>query len=143
MSTKTSSLTSARAFRRLLGVEPMRRIDLVRKGLPASAVQAAADYLAMSQKDLLSAIRIPVSTLTLRARARKPLSPEESDKLIRLAEAVKRAIVVFGDEAEGKAWLNEPILSLGDRRPVDLLDTQDGFDLVMRTLGRIQFGAPA
>jgi putative toxin-antitoxin system antitoxin component (TIGR02293 family) len=143
MSTKTSSLTSARAFRRLLGVEPMRRIDLVRKGLPASAVQAAADYLAMSQKDLLSAIRIPVSTLTLRTRARKPLSPEESDKLIRLAEAVKRAIVVFGDEAEGKAWLNEPILSLGDRRPVDLLDTQDGFDLVMRTLGRIQFGAPA
>ena len=106
MSTKTSSLTSARAFHRLLGVEPMRRIDLVRKGLPASAVQAAADYLAMSQKDLLSAIRIPVSTLTLRTRARKPLSPEESDKLIRLAEAVKRAIAVFGDEAEGKAWLD-------------------------------------
>jgi putative toxin-antitoxin system antitoxin component (TIGR02293 family) len=140
---ETSSRAKARAFHRLLGVEPMQRIDLVRKGLPASAVQAAADYLAMSKKDLLSAIRIPVSTLTLRTRGRKPLSPEESDKLIRLAEAVKRAIVVFGDEAEGKAWLNDPISSLGDRRPVDLLDTQDGFDLVMRTLGRIQFGAPA
>lgn len=143
MSIKTSSRTSARAFHRLLGIEPMRRIDLVRKGLPASAVQAAADYLAMSRKDLLGAIRIPVSTLTLRTRGRKPLSPEESDKLIRLAEAVKRAILVFGDEAEGKAWLNDAIASLGDRRPVDLLDTQDGFDLVMRTLGRIQFGAPA
>jgi putative toxin-antitoxin system antitoxin component (TIGR02293 family) len=143
MSAKAGSLARARAFHRLLAEEPMRRIDLVRKGLPASSVQAAADYLAMSQKDLLTAIRIPVSTLTLRIRSRKPLSPEESDKLIRLAEAMKRAIAVFGDEAEGKAWLIEPIVSLGDRRPVDLLDTQDGFDLVIRTLGRIQFGAPA
>ena len=143
MTTRLSTLSSARAFHRLLSVEPMQRINLVRKGLPASAVQAAADYLAMSQKDLLGAIRIPVSTLTLRMRARKPLSPEESDKLIRLAEVVKRAIAVFGDEAEGKAWLNESIVSLGERRPVDLLDTQDGFDVVMRTLGRIQFGAPA
>lgn len=48
-----------RAFHRLLRVEPVRRIDLVRKGLPASGVQAAADYLAISQKDLLSAICIP------------------------------------------------------------------------------------
>jgi putative toxin-antitoxin system antitoxin component (TIGR02293 family) len=88
MSTKTSRLASTRAFHQLLAVEPMQRIDLVRKGLPASFVQAAAEYLSMSQKDLLSAIRIPVSTLTLRARDRKPLSPEESDKLIRLAEAV-------------------------------------------------------
>lgn len=143
MTSKTVESTSTRAFLRLLAVEPMQRIDLVRKGLPASAVQSAADYMVMSQKDLLSAIRIPVSTLTLRTRSRKPLSPEESDKLIRLAEAVKRAIAVFGKGAEGKAWLNEPIVSLGGRRPVDLLDTQDGFDLVMRTLGRIQFGAPA
>jgi putative toxin-antitoxin system antitoxin component (TIGR02293 family) len=141
--TAKSSILSAGAFHRLLGVEPMRRIDLVRKGLPASAVQAAADYLAMSQKDLLAAIRIPVSTLTLRTRTRKPLSPDESDKLVRLAEVVKHAIAVFGDEAEGKAWLNESIISLGNRRPLDMLDTQDGFDLVMRTLGRIQFGAPA
>ena len=143
MSTKPSPVARTHAFHRLLRVEPMRRIDLVRKGLPASAVQAAADYLAMSRKDLLSAIRIPISTLTLRARTRKPLSPEESDKLIRLAEVVKRAMEVFGDDEEGKAWLNDTIISLGDRRPVDLLDTQDGFDLVMRTLGRIQFGAPA
>ena len=121
----------------------MRRIDLVRKGLPSSAVQGAADFLAMSRRDLLGAIRIPESTFTLRARSRKPLSPAESDKLIRLAEAVKRAISVFGDEVEGKAWMNEPIVSLGGRRPLDLLDTQDGFDLVIRTLGRIQFGAPA
>lgn len=134
---------AAREFYRLVGVEPMERIGLVRKGLPASAIQSAADYLAMSQKDLLAAIRIPVSTVTLRMRERKPLSPDESDKLVRLAEAAKRAIDVFGDEAEGKAWLNDPIVSLGNRRPIDLLDTQDGFDLVMRTLGRIQFGAPA
>lgn len=143
MTTKSPVVTRAGAFQRLLGVPSVDRIALVRKGLPASSVQAAADYLAMSQKDLLGAIRIPVSTMTLRTRSRKPLSPDESDKLVRLAEVIKRAIAVFGDEAEGKAWLNDSVGSLGDQRPVDLLDTQDGFDLVMRTLGGIQFGAPA
>jgi putative toxin-antitoxin system antitoxin component (TIGR02293 family) len=143
MTTKSSVVTRAGAFQRLLSVPSVDRIALVRKGLPASSVKAAADYLAMSQKDLLGAIRIPVSTMTLRTRNRKPLSPEESDKLVRLAEVIKRAIAVFGDEAEGKAWLNDSVGSLGNQRPVDLLDTQDGFDLVMRTLGGIQFGAPA
>lgn len=143
MTAKSVAVSRTQAFQRLLGVPAVERIALVRKGLPASSVQAAADYLSMSQKDLLGAIRIPVSTLTQRARSRKPLSPDESDKLVRLAEVIKRAIAVFGDEAEGKAWLNDLVGSLGDRRPVDLLDTQDGYDLVMRTLGGIQFGAPA
>ncbi len=131
------------SFAELLTVDPLARIALVRGGLPAVALQSAAELLSLSQVDLLTALRIPVSTFTAHMRERKPLSPDESDKLIRLAEVVKAAVVVFGDSDEGKAWVTDTILSLGGKRPVDLLDTQDGFTLVMQTLGRVQFGAPA
>jgi putative toxin-antitoxin system antitoxin component (TIGR02293 family) len=134
---------TTRSFEALIAMDPMQRIELIRAGLSAATVQSAADYLSISQKDLLHAIRIPVSTVTTRAHEGKRLSPNESDKLVRLAQVVRRSIEVSGDTSEGKAWLNDQVVSLGNRRPVDLLDTQDGFDLVMRTLGRIQFGAPA
>ena len=131
------------SFADLLVVDPSERISLVREGLPAAALQSAADFLGISQRDLLTGIRVPVSTITARIRDQKPLSPEESDKLVRLAEAVKASVAVFGDAEEGKTWLTDTVLSLGGKRPLDLLDTQDGYTLVMQTLGRIQFGAPA
>ena len=50
---------------------------------------------------------------------------------------------VFGDEEIAAAWLREPNLVMYNKRPIDLLGTEDGFDRVRNLLLRIQYGVLA
>ena len=121
----------------------MVRLQAVRQGLKTGVLDEAAEFLDVSRQALLEAIGIPVSTVTRKAKARTLLSREESDKVDRVARAVRRALEVFGDKAQARAWLTDPVLTLGGRKPLDMLDSHAGFELVMDTLGQILYGAPA
>lgn len=57
--------------------------------------------------------------------------------------ALRLAIQVFEDESNARAWLARPIPSLGAARPNDLLRTEAGYELVIATLNKIQYGIPA
>ena len=122
---------------------PLRRIDLVRAGLPALVLDETAAMLGIAKSALTKAAGIPVSTAGAQQRSGKPMSPEDSEKIMRVLRATRRAEKVFGDKHEGRAWLTGGTPALGGRRPLDLLDTQDGYELVMDELERILFGAPA
>lgn len=127
-----------------LAVEsPLKRIDLVRAGLPALVLDQTAAVLRIAKSDLIKAAGIPVSTAGAQQRTGKPLSSQNSEKILRVLRAARRAEEVFGDEHEGRAWLTGGVPALGGRRPLDLLDTQDGYELVMDELERVVFGAPA
>ena len=127
----------------LAAESPMRRIDLVRAGLPALVLDEAARVLGIAKSALTRATGIPVSTAGAQQRSGKPLSPEDSEKIMRVLRATRRAEEVFGDKNEGRGWLTSEVVALGGRRPLDLLDTQDGYELVQDELERILFGAPA
>jgi putative toxin-antitoxin system antitoxin component (TIGR02293 family) len=68
------------------------------------------------------------------------LTSEESDRVSRVAKVLRRAVEVFGDDAQGKAWMIDPVSSLGGRTPLSLLDTMEGYELVTNTLSRIEYG---
>jgi putative toxin-antitoxin system antitoxin component (TIGR02293 family) len=121
---------------------PLKRIDLVRAGLPTLVLDETAAVLGIAKSSLIKATGIPVSTAGAQQRSGKPLSAEHSEKILRVLRAMRRAEEIFG-EPEGRAWLTGDVPALGGRRPLDLLDTQDGYELVMNELERIVFGAPA
>jgi putative toxin-antitoxin system antitoxin component (TIGR02293 family) len=121
---------------------PLKRIDLVRAGLPAMVLDETAAVLGIAKSALIKAAGIPVSTAGAQQRSGKPLSAEHSEKILRVLRAMRRAEEVFGEQ-EGRAWLTGDVPALAGRRPLDLLDTQDGYELVMNELERIVFGAPA
>jgi putative toxin-antitoxin system antitoxin component (TIGR02293 family) len=56
------------------------------------------------------------------------------------ANIAAKAIQVFGSEKEAERWLSEPAMALDRRRPVDLLDSSTGIDLVEQLLGRLEYG---
>ena len=122
---------------------PFRRIERVRAGLPASVLDETAAILGIAKSVLIKAAGIPVSTAGAQKRSLKPLSPDHSERILRVIRATRRAEEVFGDPQEGRAWLIDGIPALGGHRPLDLLDTQDGYELVIDELERIVFGAPA
>jgi putative toxin-antitoxin system antitoxin component (TIGR02293 family) len=49
------------------------------------------------------------------------------------------AIDTFGDAAKATRWMNKPNLVMQWQKPVDLLGTVEGRDLVRTVLGRIEW----
>ena len=120
--------------------EPEQVIERTRKGLPAQTIDFVAGLLALSRSALLDIVRIPLSTAERRLRIGESLTAEESDRIIRVAKILRKAVEVFGDEHQGKAWMTDSVSSLGGCSPLSLLDTIEGYDLVTNTLARIEYG---
>lgn len=55
-------------------------------------------------------------------------------------KVLDRATSVFGDRDKAMFWLNSPCYTLGNRVPMQLIDTTEGLELVLATLGRIEHG---
>ncbi|MBC7949796.1 MAG: DUF2384 domain-containing protein [Chitinophagaceae bacterium] len=53
-------------------------------------------------------------------------------------EVFRRAEEIFEDQTT--AWLNSPIPALGGQIPAELLGTPEGIELVLKILGRIEYG---
>jgi putative toxin-antitoxin system antitoxin component (TIGR02293 family) len=50
---------------------------------------------------------------------------------------------VFGSQEEAEQWLERPAIGLDRQRPIDLLATPAGIDLVEDHLNRIRYGVYA
>lgn len=66
--------------------------------------------------------------------------PIQSEKIFELAEVVSLGNEVFDTPEHFNIWLNTPSLALGNNKPIDLLDTSFGKDLVMAELNSIEYG---
>ncbi|WP_341225484.1 antitoxin Xre/MbcA/ParS toxin-binding domain-containing protein [uncultured Arcticibacterium sp.] len=64
----------------------------------------------------------------------------QSEKIFELAEVVDLGNKVFDSPEDFTIWLNTPSLALGKNKPIDLLDTSYGKDIVMAELNRIEYG---
>lgn len=114
-------------------------IELVRKGIPAGAVDAVMQTVGVQQTDLASALAIPERTL-VRRKKEGILNQEESGKLVRLARVVERAAEVFEELPLALGWIKSANASLGGVAPLSLLDTELGAHAVMESLGKIEQG---
>lgn len=132
-------VTSARAG----GVRtPMDLVDLGERGLTKSSLVRLASYLRLSVSQL--AHLLPISERTLqRYSGRRHLSAAVSGQMIGIAKVAARGVEVFGERDLFLQWLSRPSLALGQRRPVDLLSSPVGLDLVLDELGRIEHGIPS
>ncbi|HWU62775.1 MAG TPA: antitoxin Xre/MbcA/ParS toxin-binding domain-containing protein [Ensifer sp.] len=73
----------------------------------------------------------------------KVLSPEQSSRTWNFARLLAKASAVLGSQAEAEAWMLQPALGLEGRRPIDLLATAAGSDLVREYLERLDYGVYA
>lgn len=116
-------------------------VELVHRGLPVSSA------IHILKEGLLSKAefnRFVSSSRTFeRRRIEKKLSADESDKLTRFIRIRTFAAEVLGDDHEADLWLREKNLLLDNHRPIDLLDTDSGSQLVENILGRIAHGIPS
>jgi putative toxin-antitoxin system antitoxin component (TIGR02293 family) len=114
-------------------------IAIARAGLPKRTLNAIATKLNISMEKLSTLLHISHRTLQ-RKSASDHLSVHVSEQILSIAEVIRRGIEVLGDNRSLEVWLQEELTSLGDRKPIDLLDTTFGTQMVLRILGRIEHG---
>ena len=117
-------------------------VDLGERGLTKSSLVRLAEYLRLSVAQVVHLL--PISERTLqRYSGRRHLSPAVSGQMIEIAKVAVRGVEVFGEKDLFLEWLSRPSLALGHRKPVDLLSSPVGQDLVLDELGRIEHGIPS
>lgn len=112
---------------------------LIREGLSYGAFEGLSEHLGSSQAELAELLLISRKTIQRRKKEDR-LTPEESDRLIRVARILAQAVVVFGDEERARGWLRSPLTALGGSRPWMFLDTDPGVRRLEKILGRIEYG---
>jgi len=116
-------------------------IAAVRSGLPVAAVDEALASGRVTAAEL-DRLAIPRKTLAHR-RSKGRLTPDQSDRLLRILRIVEEAEATFADRARAGIWLRRPTTVLGGEAPLDLLDTEIGARQVEMLLGRIAHGIAA
>ncbi|MEH2488499.1 type II RES/Xre toxin-antitoxin system antitoxin [Bradyrhizobium sp. AZCC 2230] len=119
--------------------------ELLLDGLPGSALTHFVRHLLIIQTDSLEkAFGMSLRTFQRRKDAPdKPLSQEQSGRTWKFAEILAKATDVFGSQEEAEQWLERPAIGLDQRRPIDLLATPAGIELVEQYLTRLAYGVYA
>ena len=117
---------------------PTELIRQIQKGLRFSELETLQNSIDLPFEQLAAKLSISRSTLQRRKAAGR-LSPDESDKVMRLSRLLEHATNVFGDVERARAWLKFPQRGLGGAIPLDYAETEVGAREVDNLLGRIEY----
>jgi putative toxin-antitoxin system antitoxin component (TIGR02293 family) len=132
--------------------EPLARIEMIKRGVPAQFAKGLLNELALSQSAGAGALNLPVATLNRKVARDDTLGPDESERVLGLARLIGQVedMVRSSGDAAGfdpaawlSRWLREPLGAFGGVRPIELMDTMEGQALVSQTLAQAQSGAYA
>jgi putative toxin-antitoxin system antitoxin component (TIGR02293 family) len=135
--------------RKILGSRlktPLDAHEMILRGLPAGAIIHLVDHLRVLSRVTSIEVGIGISERTFQRRKdadAKPLSKEQSGRAWKFAEILAKATEVLGTQEEAEKWLERPAIGLNRRRPIDLLATPAGVELVEDHLTRLEYGVYA
>lgn len=127
---------------KVLKMGPAKKIKMIRDGIEATLLAGAGQYYGIPQTKLSKLVGISDATIARKIKAGGKLSPQESERLMRLATVEAEAEDVFGSPELAKRWMLEANLALGEA-PLSLLDTDAGADEVRKVLASIAYGGAA
>jgi len=117
----------------------MDLINLSRHGVRKSSLKSLAGYLGISMEKMSSLVHSSHRNIQ-RKDEDELLDTLKTGKVLELAAFIKRGIDVIGTEDAFREWVHSPIIALGNRRPIDFLDTTFGIQMALKVLGRLEQG---
>src|SRR5487761_2034256 len=110
--------------------------DLVTQGVSvAMAKQVLAAFNTITEAQIYDVLGISAKTLQRRsASAAKTLDPNASDRALRLVSVTSQAIDVLGSLEAAERWLQSPATGLDRQKPIDLLQSTEGTEMVKTLL---------
>lgn len=137
-------------FLALYRADAMERIGIVKRGMPATTVEAMAKRMTVSKERLVTTLGLARATVDRKARDNKALSADDSARLLGMARLVGQVQQMVAESGDPKGfdaaawvaqWLDSPLPALGGQKPAAFMDTADGQALVSTLVTRMQTGA--
>ncbi|MEQ1857095.1 MAG: antitoxin Xre/MbcA/ParS toxin-binding domain-containing protein [Longimicrobiales bacterium] len=122
------------------GREAVRQV--VEQGLPVDLVRQLQDELVRLGVPRPSKYVEVIASRAARAR-RKKLTPQEGERLVRVAGTLARAFEVWGDEEDAAEFLTAPHPGLEGDTPIDRARSEIGARQVEDLLLKLDLGLPA
>ncbi len=117
-------------------------VDLGERGITKASLSHLTKSLSLTMREMAELLPVDVRTLQ-RYSAQEHLSPTVSEQALQIAQVVAAGMELFEDQEKFLAWLSMPSVPLGGEKPLALLRSRFGIELVLDELGRIAHGIPA
>jgi putative toxin-antitoxin system antitoxin component (TIGR02293 family) len=114
-------------------------IKSVQVGLPVQELNDLQETLAVPMEKLVPMLGISKATFH-RRKAEGRLAPAESDRVVRFARLMGKAVEVMESEENARQWLTSPQFGLGGAVPLEYAGTELGAREVEHLLGRLEYG---
>lgn len=114
-------------------------LSMIKTGVSKSALLKVGKELGLTLDDLCQLFHISPRTVQ-RKGEEDTLGPEVSERVIELATVIIRGHEVLGSKDALRLWIQDEILALGGKRPIDLLDSSYGIRMILDVLSRIEHG---
>ena len=117
----------------------MDRFELSRSGVPKRALLSLVANLNFTVRAMSNLLNITERTIQ-RKRDDDLLDGSTSEQVIQIAEVYSRGTEVFASGQNFQEWMTTESLALGGKRPMELLPSRYGAQMILDEIGRIEQG---
>lgn len=118
---------------------PAKLVEILRAGLPVRELNDLQAALDVPMEKLAPMLGISKATFHRRKLTGR-LDQAESDRVLRYARLMGRAMEVMETKENARQWLTSPQFGLGGAIPFEYAETEVGAREVEDLLGRIEYG---
>ncbi|WP_052941524.1 antitoxin Xre-like helix-turn-helix domain-containing protein [Chromobacterium subtsugae] len=117
------------------------QIEMIRQGLPATAIHAVSEEFDIPIEHLCLVLGLSPRLASHRISRQRLLDLPASEKLLRIMRIAHVAEVTLGSKKLAGTWLQQHNITL-NASPLSLMDTELGGGLAQRVLASIEHGLP-
>jgi putative toxin-antitoxin system antitoxin component (TIGR02293 family) len=115
--------------------EPLQRVQTFREGLEKKSFEGLKEISGLDNNTLAAALSVSAKTL----QRKDVFDVVQSEKMYELAELYAMGSSYFGNEGF-RRWMERPLFTLGNLKPLDLLDVSEGLTILKTEIMRLQHG---
>lgn len=125
---------------------PLDAHEMILQGIPGQALEKLVARLRVLNAGDVFEKAFGMSERTFqrhKSDRSRILNTEQSSRTWNFARILAKATSVLGSQEEAEKWMIQPAIGLDNRRPIDLMSTAAGTDLVQEFLERLDYGVYA
>ncbi len=116
-----------------------QKIAIIKKGVSKNELTEIKKESDLDYDTLSNILSVSRATLINKKPSEKFDQPT-SERIVMLADVIAYGQSVFENKAHFSEWIKKPSKALGNKTPIELMDTIYGIDEVKKELARIEFG---
>lgn len=118
----------------------MTLLSFIQQGMTSDYFFALVNATPFSLTDWCTVTNIPYRTMLRYQKEPTILKPIYTEKVLAFAEVIQLGLEVFGSADKFQLWLYNKKFIFNDMRPIDLLQSSYGKDMVITELHHIEHG---